>query len=296
MFKNLSPSLIGVSGRQSELIELALTFGFHSLEVNIDDFVKKAQKQTVEHAARFLTSGQLKLGSFQLPIEWRGTEEAYRTELEQLEAIAQVAAAAGGTVCYTPIEPASDVYPYHDNFELHRKRLAEIAENLGKHELRLGIALQPLPAHRAGKEFQFIFEADALVTLMKSIPASNVGLYIDTWNWHFGGGTVGQLGALDGSQVVGLTVADAPTGIDTESASESQRLLPSDEGVIDIVGMISQLKDLGVRAPVSLAAAPESFSGLNRERIVQKCSQVLDDLWKVAGLVPDANPTPALSS
>ncbi len=295
MFKNLNPFSIGISGRQSELIELALTFGFRSLEVSMDDLLKKAQKQNAEHAVRFLTSAQLKLGTFELPIDWRGDEQAYLANLEGVDEIAAIAAAAGGTACHTAIESGSDVFPYHDNFELHRKRLAEIADRLGQHGLRLGISLQPLPAQRSGKEFQFIFETDALITLLKSVPSENVGLYLDTWSWHFGGGTVEQLQTLEGRQVVGLTIADAPVDALSDTVDDSQRLIPSEAGAVDVAGLIRQVHLLGFRGPVSLSPSGDSFAGLTREGIVQKCSQVLDRLLKDASAAT-SQAVPALSS
>ena len=38
MFKNLNPTLLGVAGHQSEIIELALTFGFAGLDLNMAEF------------------------------------------------------------------------------------------------------------------------------------------------------------------------------------------------------------------------------------------------------------------
>ena len=38
MFKNLDPSALGVAGHQSEIIELALTFGFRGIDLDIVEF------------------------------------------------------------------------------------------------------------------------------------------------------------------------------------------------------------------------------------------------------------------
>ena len=43
MFKNLNPSALGVSGHQSELIELALTYGFEGTDLNVADFATRAR-------------------------------------------------------------------------------------------------------------------------------------------------------------------------------------------------------------------------------------------------------------
>ena len=38
MFKNLSTQALGVSGRQGEVIEAALSFGFKGLDLDIEEF------------------------------------------------------------------------------------------------------------------------------------------------------------------------------------------------------------------------------------------------------------------
>ena len=43
MYKNLSPSAIGVFGRQSELLEIALTHRFKGLEIDINEVLRRAQ-------------------------------------------------------------------------------------------------------------------------------------------------------------------------------------------------------------------------------------------------------------
>ena len=40
MYKNLNSWTLGISGRQSELIELALTYGFRGLDIDIHDMIK----------------------------------------------------------------------------------------------------------------------------------------------------------------------------------------------------------------------------------------------------------------
>ena len=83
MQKSLSPSSLGISGRQSELIELALTYGFRALEVDLDDLLKKAEKHGIAYATRFLTSARLSLSSFEVPIRWRGEPGIYKADLSK---------------------------------------------------------------------------------------------------------------------------------------------------------------------------------------------------------------------
>jgi chitinase len=53
MYKNLNAEVLGVSGRQSELIELAMTYGFKGLDVDITEVVKRTARTDFERAARY---------------------------------------------------------------------------------------------------------------------------------------------------------------------------------------------------------------------------------------------------
>ena len=299
MHKSLSPSAFGISGRQSELIELALTHGYGSLEIDIDELLRKAEKQSIEHAARFLTSAQLTLGSFELPIDWRGSEGPYKAGLSKLDELGADLVKAGARVCHVTIEPASDALPYHENFELHRQRLAEIGQVLAKHGIRLGLALVVAPSHRENHEFQFIHDTEALVTLVKSIGEDNVGVYLDTWNWHFGGGTPEQVRELDG-KIVAMSFADAPSDAQADTISESQRILPDENGQIDNKSYLRVAAEAGFEGPATVAPHVDSLSG-NREAVVRQCGSVLDSLSgeseqpEQPEAPADPDPAPALS-
>ena len=64
MYKNLNATVLGVSGRQSELIELAMTYGFRGLDIDIVDLVKRTQRSEFEKAARYLFSAKMLVSGF----------------------------------------------------------------------------------------------------------------------------------------------------------------------------------------------------------------------------------------
>lgn len=285
MYKTLSPQELGISGRQSEIIELALTYGFRGLEIDMQEFAKRVQLQGMERARRFLDSAHLRVSGFELPIKWRGDESVYESELEKLEQIAGCAELLGVKSCYTMVMPATDMFPYHENFELHRRRLGGMAEALGKHGIRLGVGFLAAPPHRAGKSFQFIHEAEALVTLIKSVTSKNVGLLLDTWDWHFGGGKLDQLRTLGAERIVVVRMAEAPADTSSATISDEQRLIPTMGGPVDNSSFISLLHEMGYKGPVSADPHPAALTGLTRDGIVQKCSAALDELLKTVGIV-----------
>ena len=282
MFKNLCPSTLGISGRQSEIVELTLTYGFRGLDMEITDFAKRAKTQGLDQAIRFLSSAKLRIGSLDLPVRWRGDDATFQADLAELDQIATYAAKAKVYACKTIVFPESDHSPYHENFELHRKRLAEIAQALSKHNIRLAVGFHAAPARRQGKQFQFIQEADALSLLLKSVNAENVGLWLDTWDWFVGGGTVASLKSFGIDKVAYVTIADAPSGVDRAALTEEQRTMPQEDGAASVPEIVALLKDKGYKGPISLAPNADCFNGMKNDEILKQCGAVLDELCKVA--------------
>lgn len=282
MFKNLNPLALGISGRQSEVIELTLTYGFRGLDLAIDDLAKRAKQQGLEQAIQFISSARIRVGGFELPVRWRGEEAVFEGDLQALSEVAAVAAKAKVSACTTHVLPESDYLPYHENFEQHRQRLAQIAGVLGEHGIRLAVGFYAAQARREGRQFQFIQEADALALLLKSVVGDNVGLLLDTWNWYVGGGSLESLKAFGMENVAYVTVADAPADAEPASLSEEQRLLPIENGPAKIAQIVAALKESDYDGPITLAPHPECFTGMKRDAVLKKCSQVLDEVSRAA--------------
>ncbi|HRX81576.1 MAG TPA: TIM barrel protein, partial [Pirellulaceae bacterium] len=223
----------------------------------------------------------LRIGSVDLPVRWRSDEATYQADMAELDQVASYAAKAKVYACKTVVFPESDHLPYHENFEQHRKRLAEIAAALGKHGIRLAVGFHAAPARREGKQFQFIQEADALALLLKSVVGDNVGLWLDTWNWYVGGGTVASLKAFGIDKVAYVTIADAPNGVDRAALTEEQRTLPIEEGAAKVDEIATLLKDQGYKGPITLAPHAECFNGMKNDDILKQCKVVLDELVTV---------------
>jgi sugar phosphate isomerase/epimerase len=293
MFKNLCPSTLGISGRQSEIIELTLTYGFRGLDLEIDDFAQRAKTQGLDQSIRFITSAKLRIGSVDLPVRWRSDDATYQADLAELDQVAAYAAKAKVYACKTIVFAESDRLPYHENFELHRKRLAEIGELLGKHNIRLAVGFHAAAARREGKKFQFIQEADALAMLLKSANSDNVGLWLDTWDWYLGGGTVDSLKAFGVERIAYVTVADAPNGIDRLALTEEQRTMPIEGGAAHVQDIIALLKENNYDGPISLAPNADCFTGMKNDAILKQCKVVLEAL--TAGSETNKKPVPAVS-
>jgi sugar phosphate isomerase/epimerase len=279
MFKNLCPEALGVTGTQSELIELALSHGFRGLDLNIAEFQRQVDARGLAQSRRLIDSAKLRLGRFELPFAVDADESAFAAGLQKLDAQAKLAGELGCKRCVTRLAPASDALPYHQNFELHRKRLAQLAEVLAPHGVLLGVGFRAVPQWRQGKAFEFIHQLDPLAMLLGLVGKENVGLSLDVWDAHVAGGRKYSTG-----QIVTVEVADFPADVERESATEQARLLPGETGQIDIPAVLAWLAERSYDGPVTPLPDRSRVAGLRRDEIGRKAGQAMDQVWKTAGL------------
>ena len=272
MFLNLNAQSLGVSGRQSELIELALTYGFKGIDTDIDYLVRQTELHDFEHAARFFSSANLRIGGFDLPVCWQGDAAQFEEALSRLSAIAEVANRIAAIGCRTVVMPASDERPYHENFEFHRQRFTRIAETLAEHSIRLGLDFLATPRHREGLQYQFIHSPDALVTLAKTVGMENVGIAVDVWQWQVAGATWEPLRELSANEIVSVRIADVPAEFDPATIADEDRLLASDGGTIDVVSIIKLLAEKGFEGPLTPYPDPSQFNGITRDSLVRQAA------------------------
>lgn len=283
MFKNLSPGVLGVSGRESEIIELALSHGFKGLDLGLVEFAEQVATQGFAKASRLIESARLKQGSFPLPVRWQEDSPQYQTDLEGLSTLADVAQRIGCCRATITIDPGSDRV-YHENFEFHRHRLAELADLLAGHEIRLGIGFLAPTACRKDRAYPFVRTAEEVLLLLRTIGSSNVGLVLDTWHWHLGGGTVEQLRAMAADKIVAVWLSDAEPGLSADEAQPSARRLPGEGGAIDNAAVLTTLAQLRYDGPVTPVADKSQFAGRSRDEIVKTAGAAFDQVWKAAGL------------
>lgn len=284
MYKNLNAAALGISGRQSEIIELALTYGFRGVDVDMADVLKRVRLRGLDHAGRFIESAKLKIGGFELPVRLTGDDASFQSALVELKEIAEVGQKLGADSCIVAIMPASDDLPYHENFELHRTRLVEIGDVLAEHGIQLGATMQATAALREGRTYEFVHQAETLLTLIKTAGSPNVGLALDAWNWQVGGGGLDQLADLSVEQIAHVRLANVSADSDPAALSETDRSLPTVDGTTNSVGILRHLGQIGYEGPVTLAPHPSKLIGMTRDAIVQKATTVFDELWRSVGL------------
>lgn len=288
MYKNLSPSAIGIFGRQTELVEIALTHRFKGFEIDITELTRRAQTTNVAQACRYLCSAPVLIAGFELPIRWAGETQEFEADLAQLPLLLEVATAINADRCFTSIRPTCEQRPFHENFKFHLERLQKLADLLAAANVKLGLSLMAAPADRADGGFEFIHQVDPLLALLSSVQRDNVGIVFDAWSWVVGGGDVEKLRTLRGDQITSVRLADIPAGVDLATITHESRVLPGGEGgQIDSAAIVSVLTDLDYDGPVAVSAGPGQFKGQTRESTVTKASAALDALLApVEGTAP----------
>lgn len=282
MYKNLSAECLGISGRQNELIELALTYKFKGLDLDFQTLAQQITERGRDHAMRFLNSADIKIGCFELPLQCDADEETYRTGLTSLEQTAELAAQIGATRCTTTVRPFSVGRPYHEDFELHRKRYNEIADLLKPHGILLGIGFLAPTSHREGYPGQFIATADAMQTLIRMLAADNAGLCLDLWHWTVGGGTVEQIKQFDPKRIVTVRVADLPVDYDPATVTEESRLLPGTTRVVPATEVLQWLTEVGYDGPLTPCCHSSQMAGATRTQVVERAVEALRQTLKPA--------------
>ena len=298
MFKILNTRGLGVGGKQNELIELALTFGFNGVEVDMVDLVGRHDAMGKEFACQFLKAAKspasegdaasggkhLTIGTFRLPIELSGTDEQYATSIAKNETIIDLATELGAERCYVEIAPNCEHFSFQECFEKHQTRLQALAEQFSASGIKLGLALQTTKAEPADGTFKFIQTAEELLTLVKAVGQPNVGVCVDTWEWTLGGGTVEQL-AFD--QVTEIRFADIAADANKEEIKQSDRTaLPGDQA--DSVSSKVAQAAVASGLPLAISASTDlsTYAGDTRDNVVKAISQHLD--WFAEGIDPAA--------
>jgi sugar phosphate isomerase/epimerase len=283
MFRNLSTVGLPLSGRPSELIELALSFGFDAMDIDILDFQQQADTFGVPHARRLMVSARLKAGVFHLPVELAADEASFERDMKALPRFLELAEATEATRAVATIAPASDEHSFKDFFELYRTRLHTIGDLLAARNIMLGLAIQPEAEAREGKSHQFISTYEGLLGLV-TVAHERIGAVADAWALHVTGEPVEMIEKTPRGRLVEVRLSDAPREGAGSSLSHAQRLMPGETGIIDSAAVLRHAKAAGFEGPVTPWADRATLAGRGREKIVRLAGDRLEAAWKDAGL------------
>jgi len=284
MFKNFSPPALGINGRQSELIELALTYAFRGMDVDMFDMLRRSQRTSFEDATKYVRAAEIKIGGFPIDIDLDADDETFTNKVATLHPLAELAGRLEAVCGYVTIPAATDRLPYHEYFETQRSRLTQIAEVLGGKEIKLAIGFRAGKDLAQDKQFSFVRDAEGFIALVRAVSPSNAGMLLDTWDWVVGNGAMDQISQLTADEIVAVRLGTVPGDVDTGSAESRDRLLPEETGAVDHVALVKHLSAIGFEGPIGPTASSLRYKGQTRESIVQKGQEAIDEILRNAGI------------
>ena len=280
MYKILCTDGLGVTIRQNELIELALTYGYKGIEIDMEDMIGRAEKMGHQFATQFVNSASVEIGTFRLPIDFDASDEDFAAQSGKLDAAIELAKSIGATHCYVRVSPTHPSLPYVENFEKHRTRLADVAGKLAEINTKLG--LQFTAGQPNGDDMQFIHKPDEIVALVKSVGHPNCGLVLDTWNWQVGGGSSAQIKELNLGEVFEVRLADPPDNFDPANTDKTRRMEPGQNSGSLCQETLNWLKDSEFAGPVAITAHIPKSAANPGDILYQRIAKVFDDM--IAGV------------
>jgi sugar phosphate isomerase/epimerase len=283
MFRNLSTFGLPLSGRPSERIELALSFGFDGMDIDLLDLEKQAEIYGVEHARRLMVSARLKSGSFRLPVRLDGPEKEFEAELAALPKRLELAAAAECHRAIATVAPTSDEHSFKDFFELHRIRLHTIGDLLAPHGIQLGLAIRPERPAEETTASPFIATFEALLGLV-AVSHERIGAVVDAWALHATGEPVELVAKVPKGRIVEVRLSDAPRGVTGAELTEAGRLMPGETGAIASAEVLKAAAATGFDGPVTPWAHRSTLTGRGREKIVRLAGERMEQAWKEADM------------
>lgn len=245
----LNPGAIGVRAGQLETVELAYQHGFESLEpmagalAQMDDSQLKALVDDLQ--AKHLT-----WGSAGLPVNFRGEDSQFETDLRKLPTAAAALQRVGVTRVNTWITPGSRTLTYWQNFQLHQRRLRSVARILKDHGLLLGLEYVGTHTSFIRSRYPFLHTLAETRDLISAIDTGNVGLVLDSWHWWQANDTEDDLLSLKNDDIVAVDLNDAPLNVDKLNQKDGERELPAATGVIDVRTFLKALAQAGYEGPV----------------------------------------------
>lgn len=284
MFTTLDPGALSFSAPLDDLLDLARRNGFAAVDLPFPEVLHAAEATSVQEVQDRFRAAGVRPGGWKLPVDFKGSEDTYRTGLAALPRYAALAQGVGSPWCFTWILPYSDDLDYGANMERHVALLHPVADVLAEYGCSLGLEFVGPRTMRVGHKHAFIHTIAGALEVGERIGTGNVGLLLDCWHWYTSGATLDDLASLRGAQVVYVHVNDAPPERRVDEQIDTERLLPGESGVIDIVGFLWGLQAMDYAGPVAVEPFNAAVRALPPAERAQRAGQSLAKIWKQAGL------------
>ena len=283
MFPNFSPRALGIELSFDESVQLARRFHYGGIDVSIAELQQIAAQRGNSAISEQMASAGLRFGAWSMPVAYAAAEDAWRRELAELPAQAELAGSLGAARTSTPISPVSDERAWDENYRFHLERLGPIAEILAAHGIRFGLEWIGPKTLRDGARYSFIHTMEDMLQLAADL-GQNVGLLVDIFHLFTSHTDVSAVRGLTNAQVVNVHVNDAVAGRSADEQMDLERALPAETGLTDVAGFLQALDAIGYDGPVTVEPFSRRVSTLAPADAAQAAADSLTRSWQLAGL------------
>ncbi|MFC0469226.1 sugar phosphate isomerase/epimerase family protein [Halalkalibacter kiskunsagensis] len=281
MLKGLSKAGLGDVGDLMNFVQLTSKYKFEAIDIDGSSLIEMISSIGLERAKQFFQDHNVQIATFGLSVEWRKSEEEFIKGIKQLVLDAEAASALGCNSCTTYILPSTD-YNAAQFMALATRRLRTCAQILGSYGIKLGLEFVGPHHLRTMWENPFIWTMEQTLDFIDAIGEKNVGLLVDAYHCYTTGVNYKDLTKLDVNQIVHVHINDAKA-VPIEEVLDNDRLYPG-EGVIDLVGFLQALKEIGYVGPVSQEVLTQQVLPESTELLLEKSAQAYATLYRAAGI------------
>lgn len=245
---SISQYSIGVDYNMNDLVDAAINHGFDAI-VGQPELLQMTASQQNELRSKMRSNG-VSWGSSNLPLEFRKSEEQFKSDLRELPAKLEIYKSIGINKMSTWIMPTHETLTYVENLDRHAYRLAQAANILGHYGFRMGLEYVGPKTLLIRDRYPFISSMVEGKILLDAIGEDNVGFVLDSFHWYCAEESASDILTLDASDIVTVDLNDARSGFTPKEQIDSKRELPGDTGVIDIRSFVGALNQIGYDGPM----------------------------------------------
>jgi len=213
----------------------------------VDVNLGAATKEGLDATRALFAEIKIKASNANLPVNFSGAEDVFQSGMAKLADAARFSAGIG-CPCLLGILPPSSDTPKPELRKILKERVTSIGEVLGRSNLRLSLEFLGPLHFRTQHKYEFIWRMDEALAFAKEC-GPHVGLTLDVWHWYHAGATKADIVAAGKARIVHVHLSDA-LKMPPEEVRDDHRVLPG-EGVIDLVGFLQTLKQIGYEGGIS---------------------------------------------
>ncbi|MGA2737382.1 MAG: sugar phosphate isomerase/epimerase family protein [Bryobacteraceae bacterium] len=276
MYLSLNSTVVAGRVPWPEFARLAAKVGFPGVDVDLSSAMKAGLPAT----NTLLAELKIRPAAVNLPVEFRKDDDAFRKDLDRLGDAASFSAAIGCPRMITWIMPSSKT-PKAELRTLYLKRFSACADVLARSHVRLGLEfLGPLHLRKM-EPYEFIWRMPEMLAFAREC-GSNVGLLLDVWHWRHAGATTGDIIKAGKAGIVHVHFNDAPN-LPPEQIRDNERLMPG-EGVIDLVGFLRALQEIGYQDALSVEVFGRGLKEMKPEEGARLALETSRAVMRKAGI------------